>query len=560
MRYQTFYDLMDHYVDEDDIDMAEDTPVRADKVAARTAARLGPRAMTDGPAKKRRPAGRLLRTGLVAAALVAALSVTAYAVYMATVDKYILPEPTAEQVPPPAAEDAAEQTGAPAPTAEPAHARLSMVGYQGTPEYEAYVEWETWQQENPTDFSSVGNDDSYYETDKNYAALYGACFQSQAEKLDEIMAKYGLTPLREMHFVYAPEEVYDYLDTAPFLPAGSGGSGYVYDDGTFKLEAIDFGTEDLDGTLFVSVKGSFARISGPAPTDYEEWSYTAASGQTVDLVMGTDRSVMLFETDGAYIQLDVNMGTEAVYPEAPDIMSEEDYWNMLRQLEPDLTEEERAGIYTENSYETYLTNFNDYDPDTPDQPAYTKADLEKLADSVGFDVLAERFADPVDREKSLADYEAFVQRLESATDTYNRGGDADAAMAALGDYYLAEVPEGYAMYYVFGSLRSEGVTDETYVVRSYDGPGGEIVLLWSDDPQLSELFPLRGSADGTVVVYPETEQVTVNGCEARYAAGADDNYAQIEWFDDTLGLRFSISGSYMTKDEIISIAESVTAR
>ena len=553
MRYQTFYDLMDYYQDQDGLDLAENTPVRADKVAARTTARLGPRAMAGGPAKKRRPVGRLLRTGLVAAALVAALSVTAYAVYMATVDKYILPEPTVEQAPPPAVE---EQTQAPAPT-EPAYARLSMVGYQGTPEYEAYVEWETWQEENPPDFSSVGNDDSYYETDKNYATLYGAVFQSQAEKLDEIMAKYGLTPLRELHFVYAPEEVYDYLGTDPFLPAGSQGSGYVYDDGTFKLEAIDFGTEDLDGTLFVSVKGSFARISGPAPTDYEEWSYTAASGQTVDLVMGTDRSVMLFETDGAYIQLDVDMGTEAIYPEAPDIMSEEEYWASLYERLP----EEMWDQIDENSYKFYLTNFDDYDPDTPIQPAYTKADLEKLADSVGFDVLAARFADPVDREKSLADYEAFVQRLENATDTYHRVGDADAAIAALGDYYLADVPEGYAMYIVNGQLADDPNIWDGYnsVTRRYQGPtGGEIILRWSDDPTLSELFPIV-ETEGGESIYPDQEQVQVNGVQARLLSW--DGGTELEWFDESLGLRFLVTaGADMSQDQMISLAESVTAR
>ncbi len=551
MRYQTFYDLMDYYEDQAGIDLAENAPVRADRVAERTAARPGPRAAAAGPAKKRRPVGRMLRTGLIAAVLAAALGVTAYAVYMATVDKYVLPEETAAEAPPPAAEP--EQTDA-APAPEPAAAHLSLVGYQGTPEYEAYVEWEQWLKDNPTDFSGVGNDDSYYETDKNYAALYGAYFQDQAEKLDEIMAKYDLTPLKEMHFVYAPEEVYDYLGTDPFLPDGSWGGGYVYDDGTFKLEAIDFGTEDLDGTLFVSVKGSFARIFSRAPEDYQEWSYTTASGQTVDLVMGTDQSLMLFETDGAYIHLDVNMGSEAVYPEAPDIMSEEEYWASLYERVP----EEKWDQIDEGSYEFYLSNFDDYDPDTPTQPAYTKADLEKLADSVGFDVLAERFADPVDREKSLADYEAFIDRLENATDTYNRSGDADAAIAALGDYYLTDLPEGYAMYSVSGSTPMEGVTDETYAVRSYDGPGGVIMLMWTDDPQLNEPFPITETEDGEVV-YPDQEQVQVNGIQAQCLSW--DGGVQLEWFDETLGLRFRVAADAdMSRDQMISLAESITAR
>ncbi len=561
MRYTTFYDLMDHYQDEEDISLTEDAPVRTDRVAAQTIARLGPRA-AGGPAKKRRPAGRMLRTGLIAAVLTAALGVTAYAVYMATADKYVLPETQIAAAPPTVTEDGTDQTDE-VPESEPAAAHLSLVGYQGTPEYEAFVEWESWLKDNPTDFSGVGNDDSYYETDRNYAALYGAVFRDQAEKLDEIMAKYDLTPLKEMHFVYAPEEVYDYLGTDAFLPAGSWGGGYVYDDGTFKLEAIDFGTEDLNGTLFVSVKGSFARIFSRVPEDYQEWSYTTASGQTVDLVMGTDQSLMLFETEGAYIHLDVNMGTEAIYPEEPYIMSEEEYWASLYERVP----EEQWDQIDEGSYEFYLSNFDDYDPNTPTQPAYTKADLEKLADSVGFDVLAERFADPVDREKSLADYEAFIDRLESATDTYNRSGDADKAIAALGDYYLKDL-EGFSMYSVSGSMPEEGVTDETFAVRRYQGSaGGGITLAWSDAMELSEPPALRETEDGTED-YPETEQVTVQGHEARY--WSDDEYgAQVEWLDEDRGLRFQVTAEWggsmgvpwtLEKDELLAIAESVTAQ
>ncbi len=571
MRYRTLYELMDHYQD-DEVDLAEESPVDTDRVLEMTMSRLGPQAASRRRAAKRRPARNTLRTALIAAAIAAAMSVTAYAVYQATVEDYIIPEETAEeQVPPPAI----PETEAPAEPTDAPVSRLSLVGYQGTPEYEAYVEWDTWQKENPTDFSAVDNDDSYFETEKNYAALYGAYFKAQAEKLDEIMAKHGLVPLEDMHFVYAPEEVYDFLGTDPFLPEGSWGSGYVYNDGTFKLEAIDFGTEDLNGTLFVSCKGSFARIFGGVPADYEEWSYTTASGQTVDLVMGTNGALMLLETDGAYIHLSVNMGTEAVY-RTEDMLpiSKEQYTaDLQRDAEDGAISQEALAEAMENideKYQEYLDiNFGDVDLAAPIQSAYTKADLEKLADSVGFDVLAERFDGSVTREQATEDYYAFIQRLESATDTYNRTEDADAAIAAIGDYYLKDL-EGFSMYSVSGQTADDPMVGDgcNYVIRRYQGSaGGGIDLSWSDATELSELSPLKETEDGEEI-YPETEQVTVQGHEARYWSD-DEIGAEVEWLDQEQGLRFRVTAWWggsmgvpwtLEKDELLAIAESVTAQ
>ena len=95
---------------------------------------------------------RVLRLAVrvaVAAALIAALTVTAYAVYQAVLKDYFL-DPT------------------PTNTAEPNQestlplARLSMVGYQGTPEYNALKEWLDWMDEHPSDnyVAPDGSDDN----------------------------------------------------------------------------------------------------------------------------------------------------------------------------------------------------------------------------------------------------------------------------------------------------------------------------------------------------------------------------------------------------------------
>ncbi len=496
---------------------------------------------------------RMLTLAL-AAALVLALSVTAYAAYMASVEDYII-EPPATVAP----GEAAEKTVPPEP------ARLSMVGYQGTPEYEAYVEWEQWQEENPTDFSSVDNDDSYYETEKNYAALYDAPFKNQAEKLDEIMAKYGLTPLEDMHAIYAPEEVYDALGTEPFLPEGAGGGGYLYNDGTFKLEAIDFGTDDLDGTLFVSVKGSFARISGSVPTDYAEWSYTTDSCETVDLVMGTDQSLMLLETDGAYIDVAVHAGSApaAFDPASSDRLSEQEHQDWLetwRREDPSATEEELEAMWQERyeaivSEETAMAN---------DRPVITAEQLEAIADSIGFDVLAKRFDGSVTRERASEDFYAFIDRLESATDTYNRVGEVDEAIAVLGDYYLKELPDGYFMYIVT-SVSPEEADYYGYpcynVERGYDGPNSTLFLSWRQVDETLE-DPMDPEAYAPTEDHV-TEPARINDCDGVVAARQDwdgrGSAYDLTWVDPDEGLVFRLRGGVgWTRDEMLAMAGSVT--
>ena len=575
MSYTTLYDLMDHYR-EDELDLPDARVTDADRISRLVHDRLRPAAVGGHAAPRRRRGCRAL-IAAAAAVMAAVLGVTAYAVYQASLKDYIIqPSPAIETGTEPAPEPDAEAAEADAQPVQ-AKARLSLVGYQGTPEYEAYAEWSAWHDENwdLDRFSELGVDDSYYEVPENYALLYDAHFRDQAEKLDEIMEKYGLTPLEELHVIYAPEEVYDYLGTAPFLPDGSRGGGYVYDDGTFELEAIDFGTDSLSGTLYASVKGSFSMVTGFVPQDYEEWSYTTASGQTLDLVMGTDGSLMLLETDGAYIHLDVDMGTEPVYPDQPKTKDEfrARYEEIIAS--EDATEQDKAWAAQiiediDKAYQDYLdTNFGGVDLDEPIRPAYTKQDLEALADTVGFDVLAQRFAGPVDREKALENYHAFVQRLESATDTHNRTGDADAAIAAIGDYAVTAPPEGYALYRVHGQTADDPMGDGcNYVTRRYQGlTGGEITLTWSDGLEMSEVMPLSFSIDEngeTVdIVYPEEEQVTVSGHDARYLYGYEGKYQELEWIDPDLGLRFQVRrswGAEMTRDEFIAMAESVAAQ
>ena len=125
-------------------------------------------------ADRSRTVVRLLVRAAVAAALLAACTVTAWAVYRAAFQDYFLdPVPTE-----------------PAPSA----LRLSMAGYRGTPEYLALREWLDWQEEHPPEdyLSPDGGDDNADYDWPDYHPFYGAFHTEQGRALDAILEKYGL--------------------------------------------------------------------------------------------------------------------------------------------------------------------------------------------------------------------------------------------------------------------------------------------------------------------------------------------------------------------------------
>ncbi len=146
--------------------------------------------------KTNRTTKRIITLAL-AAALVLALGATAYAVYMASIEDYVA-EPA----------EAAE-TGAPAEN----YTRISWNGYQGTPEYEAWTQWQDWYDANVDDMlAEAGNTpvDSPYANYEDYT-------DEGRQVLEDIAEKNGV----KLHTAIAPgsaEDIYEVLGTKPFLP------------------------------------------------------------------------------------------------------------------------------------------------------------------------------------------------------------------------------------------------------------------------------------------------------------------------------------------------------
>ena len=465
-------------------------------------------------------------------------------------------------------------------------ARISLTGYQGTPEYLAFTEWEglqeKWWAENEALWQERGVDDSYHETPDNYWAFYGAVTQDQAEALDAIMAKYGLTPHTTMATFNKTETLYDALGTEPFYTDAVAGAsnGYIYDDGTFKDEGRRVVLSDgraVDMTVFVSAKGSFSNISGTIDLSqgYDEWSYTTASGVTVDLILTANEAGILAETDGAYIDVSLAAGSAPSYDPATDPqLSEEQrsfYLEGISQTRPDMTEAEMDAEW-ESYRESYTKRQQAFLP-----PAVTEAEVESIADCIGFDVLAERFdgtAHPETGEKVTALRQQMFAETETARVEAEQA-EADiqettrTVLDELGSY-TADMPEGYANVFTVGHRQQDHGMVWT-ALDVYD----QMSLGWFSQSAMASInldyyrFYTDEDRTGSATEdafhdavayfvgkdYPLTE---INGCQG-FVLAENGMTAQAVWYDEARDLLFWLEGydAGLDTEQTLALAESV---
>ena len=522
-RISEIFDYGDEIVvDEEQVDLFD--PARIKELTMKKLNQESANTMNGTVMKKARP---VWRTGLIAAVVAVLLIGTAFAIYQHTLGDAVLPE-----------------------TTESLH--MSLNGFSDSPEYRAYAEWnewnDAWREANPDPWAAIGEDDSYFEGPANYAWYYQASFTEQVEKLDEILAKYNLTPHTAMCVIDSEEDMCSLLgveDVFSFEADTLG--GYMYDDGSFKAEMIWIGDGETGnyraGTLFLAVKGSFTQISGLLPADCEEWSYTTADGTEVLLALGRYEpdepltGAILAELDGAYVY---------------------------------------AGF----------ANVTD------------KTELEQNADGIAFQTLNERFAQGADTSgianAVTAKYEAEqAERERDEADFYAPFADKEerdaAVFAELGHYTITNLPEGYEFLYnsaewkteILMFARDDKMVDSTstYGGSTWRGDDSDGVyrflhLSYQRYFDVNDLETVVNDAEfENVKAYykaaaGEYTETTVNGYDAilvRDEWGTPDNHL-ITWFDTDRGLHFTLTDDTFdengnvegfTDAELIALAESV---
>ena len=488
------------------------------------------------------PARRIIAVAAVIAVMVAALCGVGYAVY-----QFTLADAKAELSVPIDIVEETENLSAETET----RPILVYNGLQDSPESHAFLEWQTWIQnwneENPNWFSDMGVDDAYSEISDNYL-LYGAFLQEHADKLDKIAEKYGLTLMNARASLNSGEDLYNTLGTGVFLPGNMDiGGDYIYDNGAFKV----VGSYELaNGTsmtlvMFHAPKGSFFIASQNFPEDCTEWAYETKSGVIVNLAMNDTKAYVQAVLENAYVTCE---------------------------------------LYT-------LTG---------DWSAVTSADVEALADSVDFSVLSKRFAAGSDtsgiaravnemkvtEDAARAEYEEQMAeenaRLASITaEEWQQLRDAELAtvMEMLGNYHLAELPEGY----YYASSAGAVLDSWCYVMHFYrwaDDPTYAIELRYDrhwdpDDHSISQTQEEFNFSQSFLEELSTVTEVQINGCDGftktDVTSGAIPNTELICWMDEEKDIYFTMQETRMfaegwtidhealkiTADELIELAESV---
>lgn len=196
---------------------------------------------------------------------------------------------------------------------------VSLSGWQDTPESQALAEWEAFLEDYDQDGSiiaGIGNEPTGFEERYGNYLVYT---QEMADKLEEIITRYGLKLHSRMEVVL-PESWsvavgnFFHENAAPY-------SGYIYENGTFRFDGdAELGAGELKGYGTIeyqfsrSVKGTFDDVAlniGDL-SDFEEWGFQAADGTPVTLGLGArTRSLILADLGDSFVLVNVLAGKEA---------------------------------------------------------------------------------------------------------------------------------------------------------------------------------------------------------------------------------------------------------
>ena len=283
------------------------------------------------PCRKVRSPSKLRRTLLIAALIAALFTVTAYAMGWFGLGERIMEQPSS--------------TGPTLSAGEEKRRWLSLNGYADSPEYEANLEWlDFWHEY--TAAHTIGEDPAFFaaleEDTLNTCRFYGVYDRAMLDKLKAIGDSYGLALHTRQVAPLSLEDFYLAAGTGEFLPGG-GGSGYVYEDGSFKFEGLVYPRdgEPDEGSAFSLTKnlsGTLVPLWYPidAPGEYSQWEYTNACGDSLLLCFNEEKGKLciLFDAEGIYIQLGSNACGS---PRDCEALADCFVFRELLKTEPDLT-------------------------------------------------------------------------------------------------------------------------------------------------------------------------------------------------------------------------------
>ena len=216
-------------------------------------------------------------------------------------------------------------------------ATISLTGWRDTPEYMAGAEWYTWQNEYNATHDIPNREDPGIPVPYQAA---GAWSDEMVDALDSILARYNLRLHDEAWVGLMPG--HSVIDVSEIIKGNSTfWGGYVNKDGTMKLEGEQILPDGKTASysLFSAVKGTLTDITSGFDTDtaYEEWTYTAADGTPLCLIMGPANALIVADMDKVFATLSVSLSGRAALEEFADSV----VWSKLNACEG-FTDEEYA--------------------------------------------------------------------------------------------------------------------------------------------------------------------------------------------------------------------------
>jgi hypothetical protein len=147
--------------------------------------------------------------------------------------------------------------------------------------------------------------------------MYLVYSKDMADKLEEIIAKYGLTLHESLTVVDGASQLVAAAGTGDFLSGSAAGmgrvGGYVYNDGSFHYDgevALQNG-KIIDYQFGNYVKGTFSDVylNVGDVGRYREWQYTTAGGVTVSLALGESKSLVIANLENSFVTINVLTGS-----------------------------------------------------------------------------------------------------------------------------------------------------------------------------------------------------------------------------------------------------------
>lgn len=311
-------DLMEN-IEDSSVDMEDKNVVSSERIKELTKMKIN---QNEYGFTKKRSSKKKFVTVLIAAAMVSALGISAYAAFKGGLEGVSFGDPTdpsgtttTEKITIPEGPESNEEYSYKDP---PKSHMISLQGYSDTNEFKASKEWYEFEDKYDQDWKICdAYDKECKKTGKDpfeekYPG-YGIYSQEMADKADELIKKYNLklrgkfidghsnpddpkdTSIREKELKEMFGDIWD--DKIH-------GVGYCYENGTFSLDA-DY--EKVSFQIRRVIKGTFDTVylNVGDISQYKQWTYKTKSGVEVSIALQDRSGVVLAVTPKGFVAINL---------------------------------------------------------------------------------------------------------------------------------------------------------------------------------------------------------------------------------------------------------------